>query len=139
MIEPQMVEPLFQGARGTHGDSNSKDWASKASMGMYRYHQLSIGLGLPSKIPWLINMNSWPNHTETERKNLSRKLNAIKDYAQGNQRLSQLYLTREITLEQKNLCRDAILQDAFSHLLLFYIISEKFFPKILNKPQPQVH
>jgi hypothetical protein len=42
MIEPQMIEPSFQGARGTHGDSNSKDWGSKASMGMYRHHQLSI-------------------------------------------------------------------------------------------------
>ena len=59
MIEPQTIEPPFQGTRGTHGNSNSKDWGLKAPMGTYRHHQLSIGLGLPNKIPRLINMNSW--------------------------------------------------------------------------------
>lgn len=59
MVKPQTIEPSFQGTRGTHGDSNPKDWTSKASMGMYRNHQLSIGVGLPSKNPRLINMNLW--------------------------------------------------------------------------------
>lgn len=59
MIKPQFFEPSFQGTRGPHGDSNSKGWDSKASVGMYRNHQLSIGVGLPSKIPWRIHINSW--------------------------------------------------------------------------------
>lgn len=59
MVKPQMIEPSFQGTRGTHGDSNPKDWGSKASMGMYRNRQLSTGVGLPSKNPRLINMNLW--------------------------------------------------------------------------------
>ncbi|MHA1795016.1 MAG: hypothetical protein ACTSUK_02815 [Promethearchaeota archaeon] len=50
MVKPHTTEPPFQGARGTHGDSNSKNWGSKASMGMYRIHQLSMDVGLPSKI-----------------------------------------------------------------------------------------
>ena len=59
MIKPHITEPFFQGTRGTHGNSNSNNWSLKASMRTYRSHQLSIGLGLPSKIPRLINMNSW--------------------------------------------------------------------------------
>ena len=59
MIKPQIIEPSYQRTRGTHGDSNSKDWSSKASMRMYRNRQLSTGVGLPSKNPWLIHMNSW--------------------------------------------------------------------------------
>ena len=59
MTKPHTIEPFFQGTRGTHGDFNLKDWSSKASMGMYRTIQLSSGVGLPSKNPWLINMNSW--------------------------------------------------------------------------------
>ncbi len=59
MVKSHTSEPSFQGTRGTHGDSNPKDWGSKASMGMYRSHQLSIGIGLPSKIPRRTNINSW--------------------------------------------------------------------------------
>ena len=59
MIKPHIIEPSFQRTRGTHGDSDPKDWGLKAFMRMYRNHQLSIGVGLPSKIPRLINMNSW--------------------------------------------------------------------------------
>ena len=59
MTKPHIIEPFFQGTRGTHGDFNPKDWGSKAPMGMYRTIQLSSGVGLPSKNPWLINMNSW--------------------------------------------------------------------------------
>ncbi|MHA1618227.1 MAG: hypothetical protein ACTSVZ_03030 [Promethearchaeota archaeon] len=65
MVKPQMIEPSFQGTRGTHGDFNSKDWGSKASMGMYRNRQLSTGVGLPSKKnPRLINMNLWQKPRE---------------------------------------------------------------------------
>ena len=59
MIESHLFESLFQGVHGTHGDSNPKDWDSKASMRMYRNHQFSIGVGLPNKILWLIHMNLW--------------------------------------------------------------------------------
>ena len=59
MINSHFDEPSFQGTRGTHGNSNPKDWGLKASMRMYRNRQLSASVGLPSKIPWRIHMNSW--------------------------------------------------------------------------------
>jgi hypothetical protein len=34
MIESHFIESLFQRVYGTHGDSNPKDWGSKAPMGM---------------------------------------------------------------------------------------------------------
>ena len=52
-------EPPFQGARGIHDDSVSKERDSKAFMEMYRNHNLSCGVGLTSKDSWSININLW--------------------------------------------------------------------------------
>jgi len=52
-------KPPFQGARGNHGDCNSKGCNSKASMVTYRTRQFPIGVGLASINPRVIHMNLW--------------------------------------------------------------------------------
>src|SRR6056297_535504 len=67
-------KPPFQGARGNHGDCNSKGCNSKASMVTYRTRQFPIGLGLASINLRVIHMNLWLK--PREKRAAKRELNS---------------------------------------------------------------
>jgi len=68
-------KPPFQGARGNHGDCNSKGCNSKASMVMYRTRQFPIGVGLASINLRVIHMNLWLK--PREKRAAKRELNSF--------------------------------------------------------------
>ena len=146
MIEPHTNEPSFQGTRGNHGNSNPKDWGLKASMAMYRNHQLSIGVGLPSKIPRLIHMNSWlklrdKNAAKRELKSpmFSRQRSPTKQaLALGSHGGKSCNSLEQITLGVKREPTEFVIRLSLGTLETFIPASSEMKGEIGSKRKPRV-